>query len=225
MAEVRRYISSNDFGVITRGPDDEAVCRAGGAFQHVEKCKIIDDVVIYLGSGMVSGQSIDRIDQMAAASPINFDQAPPGRLPEFYRALVAIRLYNKYAGSPPTLNQVLIVLDITNDTRDRNDDYANIDTAVRAVLGYPLTATEQAWAADRLRAINAAGVDVSDVKKSPITNVGTDEKPPRIDPPPKTAAGGAGVGAALALSVGGFVVGGPVGAGVGFIVGLLAGKK
>jgi hypothetical protein len=224
MAEVKRYISSDDFGVITRGVDDTTLCRAGGAFQHAEKCKIIDDAVIYLGSGMVSGTSIDRIDQMAASSPINFDQAPPGRLPEFYRAVVALRLYNKYAGTPPTLKQVLIILDITNDTRGRDDDYANLDTAVRAVLGYPLTVTEQAWAADRLRAINAAGIDVGDLPKNPIGG-DTGDKKNKTPPAAPAAAGGSGIGAALALSVGGFVVGGPVGAGVGFVVGLLTGKK
>jgi hypothetical protein len=76
-------------------------------------------------------------------------------------------------------------------------------------------------------AVQAAG-NIVGVKPIASANVSVSDKkggviPRTLPNPPKKQA--AGIGAALALATGGFFVGGPVGAGIGFVVGLAAGGK
>lgn len=193
MAAARRFGLGDDFGILSRG-DDLALC-AGGPLNHPEKCRVVDDAVLYLRSS--NEAEIAAVLAAASQSSPNFPNTPPGQLPLFYRAVVTLRLFAQKAGRPGTLKEVLTVLDLVEDTRGRDDDYAMLDTATRAVLGYKLDPAEQAWVEERKGAVLNAGKETT----------------------------GGGVGAALVLGAGGFAVGGPVGAGVGFVVGLLAARK
>jgi hypothetical protein len=60
--------------------------------------------------------------------------------------------------------------------------------------------------------------------KPPIAPVTPSGKPP-VGPVPPAGPAKGGIGPALALATGGFFVGGPPGAGIGFVLGLMAGKK
>lgn len=77
-----------------------------------------------------------------------------------------------------------------------------------------------------------ANLAVANIKPmSPVATANITPGTPKGDvvkktlPNPPKAAAKSGVGAALALATGGFFVGGPVGAGIGFVVGLAAGGK
>jgi hypothetical protein len=202
----KKLIGVDDFGIIQRGLNDVQVCGLGGAFNHAEKCKIIDDAVVFLRSTPAADVT-NLMDRAATSSPY-FPNTPPGRLPDFYRVIVASRLFQQKAGKPPTLLQLLTILDLIEDARGRDDDYAMLDTATRAVLKYKLTPVEQSWADERLKAIEAAANDVS--------------APPASS---SSSGGGGALAAAAALGTGGFFVGGPVGAAVGAVVGLVVGAK
>lgn len=199
---------AEDFGVIRRGRDDVEVCNLGGAFNHAEKCRIIDDAIIYLRATPARVVT-DLMDRAARSSPY-LPNTPPGRLPDFYRVIIASRYFQQYSAEAPTLRQMLTVLDLIEDARGRDDDFAMLQTATRAVLKLPLTREEQAWAAERMLAINAAADEPS-------------REPPPV--PPTSAAGGGAVAAAVAVGTGGFVVGGPVGAVVGAVLGLALGAR
>ena len=202
----KKLIGVDDFGIIERGLNDVDVCNLGGAFNHAEKCRIIDDAVVFLRNTPARDVT-DLMDRAATSSPY-FPNTPPGRLPDFYRSIVGARMFQQKAGKAPTLRQLLTILDLVEDARGRDDDYAMLDTATRAVLKYKLTPAEQNWADERLKAIEAAANDVS------------------TPPSSSSAAGGGGaLAAAAALGTGGFFVGGPVGAAVGAIVGLVVGSK
>lgn len=75
---------------------------------------------------------------------------------------------------------------------------------------------------DAVKFANAAAKIRTQIPVLPPTITGTTPLPPVV-PPVAPAKGG--IGPALALATGGFFVGGPVGAGVGFVIGLAAGKK
>jgi hypothetical protein len=201
--EIRKLKFGDDFGILERGSNDVELCASGSALKHDEKCKIIDDAVVYLKSPQLTTLALDDLMEKASRGSQYFPNTPPGRLPDFYRAIVALRLYQQKSGKAPKLSAVLTILDLVEDTRNRDDDFAMIDTAVRAVLGYQLDPTETNWAQERLQAVKNADAG---------TKMGG-------------SFGVKGVLAAAALGAGGYAVGGRVGAGVGLIAGLVVGSK
>lgn len=153
--QTRVLTGVDDFGVIQRGPDDVDVCAGGAAFSHAEKCRVIDDAIVYLRN--TSSTELQTLMDRASTGAGNYlPNTPPGRLPDFYRAIIGSRLFYQKTLQPPTLRQLLGVMDMCEDTRNRDDDFAMLETATRAILGYKLTPAEQSWADERQQAIAAA---------------------------------------------------------------------
>lgn len=209
MAQSIRYGDVNDFGLVVRGSDDVTVCGQSGAYDRTNLCKLVDDAIVYYR--MQGGDAINELFKKMGSFPPGLPNMPPGRIPEFYRIIAAMRFAQQLGQRPLTLRELLFVIETGGEDRGREDDFYRTRTLVKAVLGSPLNAAETAFMAPRQAALQAA------------RQAAAGGTPP---PPPTSAkASGGGAAAPLALAAGGFLVGGPVGAGVGLAVGLLATKK
>lgn len=190
--------TADDFGIVSRGPNDVAICApaAAGAFQRDELCRIVDDAVVYMRS--LGKEGVDAVFTKLASPPPLFDNPPmpSGRIPVFYRVVVATREFQRYAQRPITLPELLFILEAVEVPRNRDDDFWTTSTLAKALSGNVLSPEEKAF---------FDGV--------------------KVNAPAKTAPSGSPFAAALTLGVGGAVVAGPPGGIVGFILGLVAGKK
>lgn len=183
----------DDFGLVQRGPDDVAVCAATGAFDRTRLCKLIDNAVVYYKTQ--GPDAITAVFRDMGNFPPGLPNMPPGRIPEFYRIIAAMRFAQEMGGRALTLKELLFVVEAGGGSeRGREDDYYRTRTLVKAVLKIPLTPQEKAFI---------------DTVQGGLAAVG----------------GGGTLAAAAVLGAGGFAVGGPVGAGIGFAIGLLTGKK
>ena len=214
-----RLEKADDFGVISRG-DDVALCdpSAAGPLRRDVTCKVIDDAIVY--SQLLSqGQQAELLADIARAPP-GFGNIPAGKVPLFYRVILANSLFKSTAGRAPTLEELLFVLEaVEAQLRDRDDDFYTTSLLVKAVTGNPLAPQEQAY-------VNTVSVALDRVKRGQApAPPRPPEPPPHGGLPPVTAKPSSGIGLALTLGVGGTLVGGPPGGVVGFLVGLLAGGK
>jgi len=210
MAQTIRYADVNDYGLVVRGSDDVTVCGAAGAYDRSNLCKLVDDAVVYYR--MQGGDAINALFTKMGSFPPGLPNMPPGRIPEFYRIIAAMRFAQQLGGRPLSLRELLFVVETGGEDRGREDDFYRTRTLVKAVLGAPLNQAEAAFMVPRQAALRAARQAAADGVAPPV-------------PPTVKAATGGGAAAPLALAAGGFLVGGPVGAGVGLAVGLLAAKK
>ena len=198
-----RLEKADDFGVISRG-NDVALCdpSAAGPLRRDVTCKVIDDAIVY--SQLLSqGEQAELLADIARVPP-GFKDIPAGKVPLFYRVILANSLFRSTAGRAPTLEELLFVLEaVEAQLRDRDDDFYTTSLLVKAVTGNPLAPQEEAY-------VNTVSTALDRVKRG--------------EGSPGTAAS-SGIGLALTLGVGGTLVGGPPGGVVGFVVGLLAGRK
>lgn len=194
--DVRRLTDVNDFGLVTREADDVAVCSGGGAYDRAALCKLVDDAVVYYQK---QGQAaVGELFRKMGQYPPGLPNMPPGRIPEFYRAIAAMRFSQELGGRALTLREMLFVLESIGGERNREDDYYATRTLVKAVMNLPLSPQEQSFIAERGGALAASQ---------------------------QAAAKPGGLGPVVALTAGGAVVGGPPGAAVGLVVGLLSLRK
>jgi hypothetical protein len=192
---LRRFENAEDFGLITRG-DDVSLCSPSraGASQRDATCKIIDDAVVY--TRRLTQDELAALVADMGRYPPGFTGLPAGKIPTFYRAVLAMNQFSK-AQRVPTLGQLLTVLEaVESRVRDRDDDFWATTVLVNAIVGKPLAPNEQAYVDSVL-----------------------------APPPPPATESGSPIALAVALGTGGVVVGGPAGGVVGFIVGLIAGSK
>ena len=207
---LRRFENAEDFGLITRG-DDVSLCSPSraGASQRDATCKIIDDAVVY--TRRLTQDELAALVADMGRYPPGFTGLPAGKIPTFYRAVLAMNQFSK-AQRVPTLEQLLTVLEaVESRVRDRDDDFWATTVLVNALVGKPLAPNEQAY-------VNSVAPGI--LSGGPIL-----PPPPPPPPPPTAAASGSPIALAVALGTGGVVVGGPAGGVVGFIVGLIAGSK
>jgi hypothetical protein len=209
MAQSIRYADVNDFGLVVRGADDVTVCGQSGAYDRTNLCKLVDDAIVYYR--MQGGDTINALFAKMGSFPPGLPNMPPGRIPEFYRIIAAMRFAQQLGGRALSLRELLFVVETGGEDRGREDDFYRTRTLVKAVLGAPLNAAETQFMLPRQAALIAARAAASN------------GQPPA--PPVTAKPAGGGAAAPLALAAGGFLVGGPVGAGVGLAVGLLASKK
>lgn len=202
--QTQTFTTQDDFGLIDRGPDDVAVCQQSGSFDRTRLCKLVDDAIVYYR--VQGGDVVNALFQQMGNPPARLPGMPPGRIPEFYRILAAMRFSQQLGGRALTLREILFVIEANGDERDRDDDFYRTRTLVKAVMGLPLTEPETTFMKPRLAALQAA-------HEAAVNN-----QPP---PSAKPSSGAA----PIVLAAGGFAVGGPIGAGIGLAVGLLASKK
>ncbi len=198
-----RLEKANDFGVISRG-NDVALCdpAAAGPLRRDVTCKVIDDAIVY--SQLLSqGEQAELLADIARVPP-GFKDIPAGKVPLFYRVILANSLFRSTAGRAPTLEELLFVLEaVEAQLRDRDDDVYTTTLLVKAVTGNPLAPVEQSY-------VNTVSAALDRVKRGEGS---------------ASDSGGGGIGLALTMGVGGTLVGGPAGGVVGFVVGLIAGRK
>lgn len=166
MAETRRFSQANDFGFVNR-QDDEVMCAASGAVPYRTVCQVIDDAAIYYATAG-EGALLD-IRRWYSQSPEFFPGSflPAGAIPAFYRAILARAFFAEFGGANfvPTLRQMIVVLNMVEEPRGREDDYAKTRTAVKAILGVcektfngqpACSPGEISWAAERMNALDRA---------------------------------------------------------------------
>lgn len=192
--------NSTDFGVISRG-DDVSFCSKAlsGALNRQETCRVIDDAIVYMQTA--APNELEDLQSQMAKAPPGFRDIPSGRLPMFYRAILATRTAQAKGGRSLTLPELTAILEaVESNDRNRDDDYYTTTLLTLYTVNPNLNYSPQ----DRAYINGAkAALDVA-------------QRPP---------AKGGGIGPALVLGAGGLAVGGPPGGVIGFITGLVAGRK
>ena len=141
--ETKTLTSRDDLGFVDR-VDEATACEGGNGVY----CQIIDDASVYYR--VIPQGEQENIYQQATEDSTEFPGMPTGRIPAFYRALVAQRRFLNLAGRKPKVGELVRILSVV-DGAARNaarvDDAWTTNALIRGLLGLPLSESEQSFIA------------------------------------------------------------------------------
>lgn len=157
--QTRTFTGQDDFGFVNR-EDDSTFCAGGNR----GFCQLVDEAAVYYTKSSPAQRAEIRRVYSAGSPFFAGENLPPGVIPDFYRLALAREFFDEFGKGTPSLRQLVGVLQLTNEERGREDDYAKLRAAVKAVSGVcdqvPVAGqpsgcslAEKSWVAERRSAI------------------------------------------------------------------------